>query len=168
MFVWRADTVLAELAQHLPASYAGLMQIGEAWQTSQQEEALNSIYPTLPKISIDFAVMEPASQGRGKAHVVVVEMPVQWLDVGSWPTLAETMAVDEHNNALDAPCAIFMDSDDNVVVSQDPEHLVSTIGVSDMIIVHTRDATLICPKQEAQLVKQLVERVKKKFGDKYM
>ncbi|MGA2233046.1 MAG: sugar phosphate nucleotidyltransferase [Tepidisphaeraceae bacterium] len=168
MFVWRCDIVLTELATHLPESHSGLMKISQAWGTASQQTVLEGVYPKLPKISIDYAVMEPASQGKGKAHVAVVEMPVQWLDVGSWPALAETMEVDEHNNALDAKCFVFLDSDDNVIVSQDPEHLITAIGISDMIIVHTRDATLVCPKQEAQRVKELLGRVKDQFGSKYL
>ncbi|MBV8780760.1 MAG: mannose-1-phosphate guanylyltransferase, partial [Phycisphaerae bacterium] len=167
MFVWRADTVLGELQTHLPQSYEGLMQISAAWGTPQQDETLHRVYPTLPKISIDYAVMEPASQGKGKASVAVVEMPVQWTDVGSWPSLAETMAIDEHDNAVDANMAVFIDSDDNIVISSQAEHLISTIGVSDMIIVHTPDATMICPKREAQRVKELVGKVKEKFGTKF-
>src|ERR1700722_9128076 len=67
MFVWRCDTVLGELAVHLPESHAGLMKISEAWGTPNQQATLESVYPTLPKISIDYAVMEPASHGKGKA-----------------------------------------------------------------------------------------------------
>ena len=167
MFVWRADTVLGELATYLPDAYSGLRKIGKAWNSIERDSVLNLIYPTLPKISIDYAVMEPSSHGKGKASVAVVEMPVQWTDVGSWPSLAETLAVDEHENATDAKTAVFMDSDDNIVISSDPEHLISTIGVSDMIIVHTKDATLICPKRDAQRVKELVGKVREKFGAKF-
>ncbi len=168
MFVWRADTVLNELATHLPDSHKGLMQIAQAWDTPQQDAKLNEIYPKLPKISIDYAVMEPASQGKGKAQVVAVEMDVQWLDVGSWPALAETLNIDEHDNATDSKTAIFIDSDDNIIVSEDPAHLMTLIGVSDMIIVHTKDATLVCPKRESQRVKELVGKVKEQFGNKYL
>ena len=94
------DTVLNELATHLPEAHKGLMQIADAWDTPQHEKVLNEAYPKLPKISVDYAIMEPASQGKGKAQVVVVEMPVQWLDVGSWPALAETLETDEHDNAI--------------------------------------------------------------------
>jgi mannose-1-phosphate guanylyltransferase len=167
MFVWRADTVLGELAAHLPEAYAGLRRIGKAWSTSDRDSVLNSVYHTLPKISIDYAVMEPSSHGKGKVSVAVVEMPVQWTDVGSWTSLAETLEVDEHENAIDAKTAVFIDSDDNIVVSSEPEHLISTIGVSDMIIVHTKDATMICPKREAQRVKELVGKVKEKFGTQF-
>lgn len=167
MFVWRCDTVLNELAAHLPQAYQGLQQIAAAWDSPRRESVLHEIYPNLPKISIDYAVMEPASQGKGKARVVVVEMPVQWLDVGSWPALAETLNIDEHNNAVDAACGVFIDADDNIILSHDPNHLVSVIGVSDMIIVHTPDATLVCPKSEAQRVKELVEKVKARYGRRY-
>lgn len=167
MFVWRADTVLNELGTHLPKSHEGLTQIADAWGTPDQSKVLKAVYPKLPKISIDYAVMEPASQRKGKAHVVVVEMPVQWLDVGSWPALAETLHTDEQDNATDCPTSIFLDSDNNIVVSTSPDHLVSLIGVSDMIIVHTPDATLICPKSEAQRVKEMVTKAKEKYGDKY-
>jgi mannose-1-phosphate guanylyltransferase len=131
-------------------------------------EVLNAVYPTLPKISIDYGVMEPASQGKGKATVAVVEMPVQWLDVGSWPALAETLRTDDHHNATEGQAFVFVDSDDNIVVSEDPNHLVSLIGVSDMIVVHAKDATLVCPKSEAQRVKDMVAKVKEKFGDRYL
>jgi mannose-1-phosphate guanylyltransferase len=168
MFVWRCDTVLNELAIHLPDSHHGLMKISEAWESPRRDQVLAEVYPALPKISIDFAVMEPASQQKGKAQVAVVEMPVQWLDVGSWPALAETLNTDEHNNASDCQACVFIDSDDNIIISEDPQHLISTIGLSDMIIVHTRDATLVCPKNEAQRVKELVGRVKEKYPGKFL
>ena len=167
MFVWRCDTVLAELQAHLPQSYRGLMQIAQTWDTPRRDAVLREVYPELPKISIDYAVMEPASQGRGKAQVTVVEMPVQWLDVGSWPALAETLETDGHSNATACPSCVLVDSDDNIVISEDPAHLISTIGISDMIIVHTRDATLVCPKSEAQRVKELVSKVREKYGERY-
>jgi mannose-1-phosphate guanylyltransferase len=167
MFVSRCETVLNELAAHLPQSYRGLMQIAQTWDTPRRDAVLKEVYPELPKISIDYAVMEPASQGRGKAQVTVVEMPVQWLDVGSWPALAETLQTDDHNNATDCPVCVLVDSDDNIVISEDPAHLITTVGISDMIIVHTRDATMVCPKSEAQRVKELVGKVKEKYGARY-
>lgn len=168
MFVWRADTVLNELAMHLPASYDGLTRIASAWGTAQQQSVLAETYAKLPRISIDYAVMEPASQGKGRASVVVVEMKVQWLDVGSWATLAETMTVDAHDNAIDASLHVLVDSDANIILSHDPDHLVSLIGVNDMIVVHTRDATMVCPKEDAQRVKDLVGKVREKYGERFM
>ncbi len=168
MFVWRCDTVLNELNSHLPFSYQGLTQIANAWGGPDQTRVLNDIYPKLPRISIDYAVMEPASQGKGKASVAVVEMDVDWLDVGSWTALAETLDIDEHNNAISAARVVYMDSDDNIIFSTDPGHLISLAGISDMIVIHTPDATMILPKSEAQRVKDLVGKVKEKFGTEYL
>jgi mannose-1-phosphate guanylyltransferase len=167
MFVWRCDTVFNELGMHLPENHKLLAQIADAWGTPTQQQVLHELYPKLQKISVDYAIMEPASHRKGKAQVVVVEMPVKWLDVGSWPALSETLQTDEHDNAVDCNSCVFLDSDGNIVISTDAEHLVTTIGLSDMIIVHTKDATLVCPKSEAQRVKELAGKVKEKFGDRY-
>src|SRR4051794_22531585 len=117
MFVWRADTVLNELAMHLPEAHAGHVRIAKAWGTPQQEQVLREVYPKLQKIAVDFAVLEPTSQGKGKAHVVVIEMPVQWLDIGSWPALAETLGGDDHDNAVSAQTVVLLDCDDNIIIS---------------------------------------------------
>ena len=167
MFVWRCDTVLNELSMHLPESARGMTQIADAWGTPKQEQVLRDVYSKLKKISIDYAIMEPASQNKGKAKVVVVEMPVRWLDVGSWPALAETLPTDDHDNAMDCPTCVLLDADSNIIISDQPEHLISTVGITDMIILHTRDVTLICPKDDAQRVKELVSKVRDKFGGKY-
>jgi mannose-1-phosphate guanylyltransferase len=82
--------------------------------------------------------------------------------------LAETLATDDHDNAVACETCAFLDSDGNIVISDEPAHLVSLIGVSDMIIVHTKDATMVCPKRDAQRVKELVGKVKEKYGTKYL
>ena len=167
MFVWRCDTVLRELALHLPESHKGLMKIADAWGTPDQQRVLAEIYPTLPKISIDYAVLEPVSVGKGKSQVVTVEMPIHWLDVGSWPTLADTLRTDDHDNAVDADLSILVDGDNNIIVSHDPNHLIATVGLADMIVVHTKDVTMVCPKRDAQRVKELVAKAKELYGEKF-
>jgi mannose-1-phosphate guanylyltransferase len=167
MFVWRADTVLRELSLHLPDAHRGLLQIADAWNTPNRQQVLRDIYPKLQRISIDYAVMEPASHGKGKAQVMTVEMPVEWLDVGSWPALADTLQIDEKDNALDAKTAILIDADNNIIISHDPEHLIATVGLSDMIIVHTPDVTMVCPKRDAQRVKELVNKARDQFGNRF-
>ena len=162
MFVWRASTVMSTLKEYLPKSFEGLKTIAAAWGTGTQQAVINDVYPTLQKISVDYAIMEPAG---AKGQVAVVEMPVKWLDVGSWPQLSETLDMDDHNNACDPSSRIVMlDSTDNIILSRDPRHLISLIGVSDMVVVHTADATMICPKAESQRVKELVALVKAKHG----
>ena len=173
MFVWRAETVLGYLREFLPNSHAGLQQIASDWGTPKQAHTLERIYPTLPKISIDYAVMEPASRRPAADEgVAVVEMPVNWLDVGSWPALAETLETDQFDNAVDAAKLALLSSDANIIVSRDrnnPDHLIALIGVSDTVVVHTADCTLVCPKNQAERVKELVEKVvKPQFGERYL
>ncbi|MEM6561638.1 MAG: sugar phosphate nucleotidyltransferase, partial [Planctomycetota bacterium] len=164
MFVWRADAILAQLEANLPDAHAGLLKIKEAWGTDAQNDVLSTTYPQLQKISIDFGVMESAA-AAGK--VSVVEMPVQWLDVGSWPALAETLDMDDHDNAVDADHLVALDCDGNIIMSKDPDHVVGLVGVSDMVIVHTKDCTLVCPKSDAQRVKELQKLVADKYGDRF-
>jgi len=166
MFVWRADTVLNELATFLPEAHAGLAAIVGTPAGSQRQATLERVYPTLPKISIDYAVMEPAAAGRGAAEVLVVELGVQWLDVGSWPALGSTVDGDADGNRLQA-ATVLIDSAGNIIVSDDPEHLVAAVGLRDMIVVHTRDVTMICPKHDAERVKQLVAAAGEQYGERY-
>lgn len=165
MFVWRCDTVLAELATHLPDAHRGLTEIASAWQTPSYQQVLERVYPSLPRISIDYAVLEPAARGNG-ADLVVVPLPVNWLDVGSWPALAETLDRDADGNAR-AATTVLVDSAGNIVVSDDPEHLVATVGLRDMIVVHTGDATMVCPRSAAERVKELAGAVRDRFGETY-
>jgi len=167
MFVWRAATVLRELELHLPDAHRGLVRIAQAWDTPGQQAVLGEVFPTLPKISIDYAVMEPAAQHRGEAQVAAVEMPVSWLDVGSWPAVAEILSADADDNATDCRLCVLLDSDNNIVISEDPSHLVATLGVSNMIVIHTRDATMVCAKDDAQRIKELVGKVKERFGEQF-
>ena len=75
---------------------------------------------------------------------------------------------DSNDNAIDAGRLVLLDSDDNIIVSSDPDHLVSLVGVSDMIVVHTKDATMVMPKSESERVKELVGNIKTKFGGQYL
>jgi mannose-1-phosphate guanylyltransferase len=127
---------------------------------------LAEVYPELRKISVDFAVMEPASQGRADAEVVVVPMPVQWLDVGSWSALAGTLQVDAGGNRSQA-LTCLLDSHDNVIVTDDPDHLVATVGVTGHIIVHTTDVTMVCPLSAGERVKELVAEVQSRYGARF-
>ena len=123
-----------------------MLRIADAWDTPERYVVLKEVYADLPKISIDYAVMEPAARGAGTAKVIVVPMAVDWLDVGSWPTLARTLENDSAQNAANT-VTVLVDSEGNIVVSDDPEHLVATVGLRDTIIVHTRDVTMVCPEE---------------------
>jgi mannose-1-phosphate guanylyltransferase len=168
MFVWRAETLLSVLDDLLPASAAGLRRVAAVWDTDQREAVLAEMYPQLRKISVDFAVMEPVSQGKVDADVVVVPMPVKWLDVGSWAALAGTYQTDAQGNRRDdAALVCLLDSSDNVIVTDDPDHLVAAVGLRGHIIVHTQDDTMDCPLADGERVKDLVAVVQSDHADRY-
>lgn len=167
MFVWRAATLLECIRHYKPGVHAGLMEIADAWGTPQQVEVLGAIYPKLEKISVDFALMEPASVDEA-VDVATVSMPLRWLDVGSWPAYGETLQPDEAGNRTGCERALLLDSNNNLVVSDAPDHLIAAVGIDDLVIVHTQGATLICHRDHAQKIKQLHEAVGEKFGEMYL
>ncbi len=163
MFVWRADTLLDCIRRYEPATYAGLQRIAEAWDTPARTEVLADVYPTLKKISIDFAVMEPASRDP-RVSVAAIPMALRWLDVGAWPFFAETCSRDANDNAVAAARTLLVDTHGTLVASSDPTHLVATIGCRDLIVIHTPDATLVCPAARAEEIKALHKQVAERFG----
>ncbi|MEN6458747.1 MAG: mannose-1-phosphate guanylyltransferase [Thermoguttaceae bacterium] len=165
MFVWRAATLLDCIRRYLPENYAGLMQIADAWDTPRRQAVLSEVYPTLKKISVDYAVMEPASRDPALT-VAAIPMPLRWLDVGSWPSLAETCPRDAQGNAISAERTLLMDSRGCLAASADPTHLIAAIGCDDLIIVHTPDATLVCRADRADAVKELQAQVAARWNGK--
>ncbi len=162
MFVWKASTFLRCLERFKPESYAGLRKIQDAWGTPTQQSVLEQVYPTLPKISVDFAVMEPASKDD-QVSVATVIMDLDWLDVGSWPAFANTIDGDAAGNRVSgfgdgAGEAIIEDGNRNLVVTSDSSHTVALLGCEDMIVVHTPDATLVMPAAKAEALKSVHAR----------
>lgn len=164
MFVWRAATVLAALADHLPATADGLARIVAAPAGPAREAVLAEVFPQLEKISVDYAVLEPAAARPGR--VLVADLDAAWLDVGSWPALAGTLPADEEGNAVHGR-AVVLDGRGNVVYSDDPGHLIATVGLRDSVVVHTADVTLVCPISDAERVKTLLEHVQERFPGSY-
>ncbi len=165
MFVWRASTLMNCIQKYAPANYQSLSQLGEVWRTDQRAEVLARVYPTLPKISVDYAIMEPASRDP-QVNVIAVPMQLQWLDIGSWPSFAAICPKDEAGNAFspaDAPRVLY-DSRNCLVASSDPRHMIATVGCEGLIIVHTPDATLICKADRAEEIKKVHEYVGKLYG----
>ena len=181
MFVWRAQTFLDALKAYKPESYDGLMKVQAAWGTKKQKAVLEETYPTLPKISVDYAVLEPAAKeakgkhekdakekdakeakksrnanaggGGGRFPICTVQADVRWLDVGSWPSFAETLEADAQGNRTSGDgTALTHEARNNLIVTSDG-HTVALLGVEDLIVVRTPDATLVMPKSRAEELK---------------
>lgn len=154
MFVWRIPTVLGQLSRHQPELDEGLRQAAADFADPTRSEAVSECFSRQRKISVDYALLEKADR------VAVVEMPCRWLDVGSWTSLAEIIMPDGGGNTLAAPNVQLLDAKNNILVSE-TDHLLAAIGVEDLIIVHSADATLICHRRDSQRIKEMVERVQK-------
>lgn len=161
MFTWQASTILEELKKNLPQTYDSIMAIAAAWSTDERQSKLESLYPDLMKISVDFAVMERAQR------VLVVELGCHWVDVGSWPAIESVIHAESDDNVSACTNVVHLGSRGNIVVSEE-KHLIATIGVNDLVIVHSPDATLICKKRDANGIKELVDNVRSRFGDEYL
>ncbi len=151
IFVWRAAALLDALREHLPRTAAAIERIAAAWGTPEGPAVLREEYAAVEKISIDYAVLERA---RG---VRVLEVDFEWSDVGSWAAIPPLYPADPEGNVAQNATLVTHDAK-NVFVHGDGR-LVAMIGVEDLMVVQTRDATLICPRERAEEVKQLVQRL---------
>jgi mannose-1-phosphate guanylyltransferase len=165
MFVWKAATLLQCLRRFQPKICDAVERIAEAYDTPRRDEVLAEVYPKIDKISIDYAVMEPASTNDA-FQVLAVPLPLDWLDVGSWNAFAVTCDKDENDNRLAAASHALIDCHRTLVASDEPDHLIAAVGCDDLIIVHTADATLICRADKAEAVKQLQQILRQEKPDR--
>src|SRR4051794_3887846 len=162
MFVWRVEVFLAELARQQPQLHAGVQRIAAVWDTPDREEVLGEVWPTLPRISVDYAVMEGAA-AAGKVGTVSGDFG--WNDVGDFHTLGEVLSADADGNVVVGQEAspkpgVLLRETENLVVVPNSGRLVAALGIRDLIIVDTPDAVLVCPRDRAQEVKHLVDELK--------
>jgi mannose-1-phosphate guanylyltransferase len=162
MFIWKAKTILAELFKKLPESQEPLQKIQTDWDGPYQEDTLKTWFPRLPKISIDYAVMEKA------ADVYAIRLNCRWLDMGSFASLADIISSDENNNIVVAGASELIDCKNSIIITEDSEHLIAAIGLKDMVVAHSPDATLVCPLDDTAKLKELLERIENKGGEKYL
>lgn len=162
MFVWTVGAIRSAMKKLLPDSFKKLAPIAPAVSNGKDiAPLLEKIYPTLEKISIDYAIMEKASK------VLMVDLRCEWIDLGSWPALEDVLEQDSHGNVVLAKNHVVMDSFRNIIVSSD-EHMISLLGIDDCIVIHSDDATMVCKKSDNQRLKELVTAVEKHFGDKFL
>lgn len=158
MFIFSAATFMEALRWYMPESHRGLMEIAQSWNDdAKRQVTLERVYPTLKKISVDFAVMEPAA-ADSRLSICTIPMQVSWMDVGGWNAYGETLKPDAHGNRANIDTT-HLDSHNVLAVSDDPHHTIATVDCHDLIIVHTKDATLVCPRKSAERIKDLAGSV---------
>lgn len=160
IFVWRASTILTALEQHQPLMYERLRAIAGAWGTANYPAVLEREFAAIDPISVDYAVMEHARD------VVVVEAPFDWDDVGSWQAIARLQGTDAEGNTL---CGKHLGwNTRGTLVRTSADHLVVTLGVSDCIVVHTPDATLVANKHDEESIRKLVKMMEERGWTEYL
>lgn len=159
MFVWKASTILSYFERLLPDIYACLGKIGEALGTPDEERVISEIYPGIPKISIDYGIMERADK------VLMLEGDFGWNDIGSFDTLPAVLPADEQGNVCRGN-HILLDSKGCICYAKD--RLIATIGVENLVVVETPDSVLVCPKERVQEVKRIVEQLEENGREEYL
>ncbi len=147
MFIWRADTILEQVERHLPDAHKAFAPVREAGD-GVDEDTLTEAFRNSPRISIDYGVMEQADT------VYVVPGSFEWNDVGDWRAVYDLSEKDEHGNVIEGN-VIMQDSSRCYVQAGD--RLVVLVGLHDKVVVDTDDAVLVCNRDSAQQVKQVVE-----------
>jgi mannose-1-phosphate guanylyltransferase len=166
MFFWRASTFLENLRRFLPGTHAALNDLAKTIGTARYKSALRRIYPRLKNISVDYAIMEPATQLRSAAasrkkgssralpQVSVIPARVGWSDIGSWAAVYELLAPKPGAN-VSAGQMFSIDASGNYFWS--PKKFIAAIGVDDLVLVETDDAILLCPQDRSQDVGKIVK-----------
>jgi mannose-1-phosphate guanylyltransferase len=162
MFVWKAKTILANLKKFLPECAEPLGQIRQGWDTPSQRQILQEWFLKLPKISIDYAVMEKAEK------VYAIKLDCRWLDMGSFAALVDIISSDKDNNVVVAGTSELLDCKNSIIVTEEEGHLIAAMGLDNMVVAHSPDATLVCPIGEAQRLKELLDLIKQHGGEKFL
>lgn len=162
MFVWSVPVVENALAAHAPELDAALKPIRVALAKKRPlAGVMKKVYPTLPKISVDYALLEKST------NVVVLPSSFDWDDVGAWPAVCKHCTPDAAGNVTRG-LAVVEQGSNNLVFSEGG-HLLAVVGVDDLIVVHTPDATLVVPKSKSQDIKALLKKVEAlKGGAKWL
>jgi len=163
MFIWRVSDILSEFDRQMPDLAASLLSISAAWGTPRQDSVMQDLWPKIHPETIDYGIMEHAQQ-----VAVLPAAGLGWNDVGSWDSLFEVLPGDRNGNILLEAKAVSIASRNNLVVSDATDRLIATIGIEDVVIIDTKDVLLICKREDAQKVREAVQRLKDSGENHYL
>jgi len=160
IFIWKVATLLGALRTRQPQLHTALRRVATNWSSAERDEVFRQAYEPLNRISIDYAVME------GCENAIVVQVPFQWDDVGSWLAFERMNPQDaEHNTIRATHCGL---NTRECLIVGDPGRLIATVNVENLIIVQDGDATLIADKRDEAAIKRLVGHLKQQGWDQYL
>ncbi|MCK4576428.1 mannose-1-phosphate guanylyltransferase [candidate division WOR-3 bacterium] len=150
IFVWQTKRIIEEFHKFQPELSQEMEQYVQKEDDEKKKILLERIYNEIETISIDYAIMEKSTR------VAVVRASFGWDDVGSWNALERLIKKDANGN-IRVGDVVSIDTEDSIIVAE--RGVIGTIGISNLIVVHTEDATLILPKDRSQEVKEIVRRL---------
>lgn len=152
MFIFRADVMMTAFEQHMPSLFSGL---DRARKTTNKKRAsmIRKLFDVIRPQSIDFGVMEKASS------IHMLPCDCFWSDVGSWAALPEVKKPDRYRNITQGD-VLAIDSEGCILHAE--KRMLACVGIKDLIVVETPHAILVCPAEQAQRVKQIVEELKRR------
>jgi mannose-1-phosphate guanylyltransferase len=160
IFVWKAATILTALAERQPDCLAHLQAIATAWDGADRERVFAEEFAAIKGISIDYAVLEHATD------VAVIEAPFGWDDLGGWSAVARQRQADERGNTF---VGRHLDIESqNTIVQAGDGHLVVTLGLEDMLVVHTPDATLVADRAREEEVRKVVVELERRGWTEFL
>lgn len=161
IFVWQVKNVMKAFEKYQPEMYELFDNEKESFNTANEKDAINRIYPLCTNVSIDFAIMEKAD------NVFVIPSSFGWSDLGTWNSAYDNLDKDYLGNAVATENVIVIDAT-KCMVSAPHDKLVLIQGIDDCIIVDTKDVLMICKKEKEQAIKEYVAEVKRNKGDRYL
>jgi mannose-1-phosphate guanylyltransferase len=159
MFVWKVSTILTMIDRYMPGLSQGLLRIQPALHTADAQSVIAKVFEGLDSVSIDYGIMEKAER------TFVVPGDFGWSDVGSWDALPDVWTTNQDRNTCRGQ-VMTLDSTGNIVY--DDSGLTALIGVEQMIVVRVQNAVLVCRRDQAQRVKEIVDELEQKGLTDYM
>ncbi len=151
MFLWKVSTIVKYYEKLLPDIYEGMLKIQDAIGTPLQDRTIEEIFPAFPSISIDYGIMEKAE------NIFTIPGTFGWDDVGSWLALERIKRSNEFGNIADGNIVTI---DTRNCIIQGTDKLIAAVGLKDLVIVDTKDATLICDREHTSDIKKVIENLK--------
>ena len=161
IFIWRVEDILSAFEKYQPEMYEVFAVEADAFNTTEEKEAIDRIYSLCTNISIDYAIMEHAD------NVYVIPSSFGWSDLGTWNSAYDNLEKDYFGNAVSANNVIVIDAV-KCMVAAPHQKLVVLQGLQDFIVVDTPDVLLICQRDKEQAIKEYVAEVKRSKGDMYL
>jgi len=163
MFIWQVETVMQEIDRQMPEFSTKLARIADDWHKETQQATLGAVWPTIQPQTIDYGIMENAQR-----VAVIPTIDLGWNDVGSWESLFEALESDASGNIIMRGDTVLVDTRGTLICGDSADRLIVTVGLEDLIIIDSGDAILVCDRQQAQKVRDVVDYLKKHGREDYL